>query len=197
MGAYSPAPVVTPAVEQAVMARIVVPALAALKARGTPFIGVLFAGLMIADDEPRLIEFNVRFGDPECQVLMPRLQTDILTLMTAACAGALQGMEVAHSPDAALAVVMAAEGYPAKPRAGSRIGGLAEAEAMPGIRIFQAGTALRDGELVAAGGRVLAVTGMGATVAAARQAAYAAVDRLAWPQGFCRRDIGWRALEPR
>ena len=195
MGAYSPPPAFTPAVQEAVMRRIIAPTLAEMAARGTPFRGVLFAGLMLTADGPKLIEFNVRFGDPECQALLLRLRSDLLAALLAACEGRLSGLDLAWSLAASLVVVMAAKGYPDTPRKGSEIKGLARAAGLPGARIFQAGTALRgDGALVAQGGRVLAVAGTGATLRQARDAAYAAVDAIDWPGGFCRRDIGWRAL---
>ncbi|MEO1471575.1 MAG: phosphoribosylamine--glycine ligase, partial [Pseudomonadota bacterium] len=195
MGAYSPAPVLDAAVTEAAMARIVRPVLAEMAARGMPFRGILYAGLMIEDGQPRLVEFNVRFGDPEAQVVLPRLATDLLGLLADAAAGRLG----AHPPldwrdEAALTVVMAAKGYPGAYAKGEAIGGLEAAAAVPGVRLYHAGTAMRDGQVVSAGGRVLAVTALGADLADARAAAYAAIDRLDWPGGFCRRDIGWRAL---
>jgi len=194
MGAYSPAPVMDAATIERAMAEIVRPTVAAMAARGTPFKGVLYAGLMITTKGPELIEYNVRFGDPECQVLMPRLEGDLLELLAAAADGHLAGTAPAWRPQAALCVVVAAEGYPADPVKGSEIGGIAAAEAT-GAMVFQAGTRrLADGRLVADGGRVLGVTAVGPTVAAAQAAAYRAVDRLDWSGGFCRRDIGWRAV---
>ena len=177
------------------MREIVEPTVRAMAEAGTPFAGTLFAGLMLTADGPSLIEYNVRFGDPECQVLMMRLESDLLELMRAAAKG-----ELATAPrprfagSAALTVVMAARGYPGTPEKGGAIGGL-DAAAGEAVRIFHAGTAKTNGTLVANGGRVLAVTGSGADVAEARQAAYAAVDRIDFPSGFCRRDIGWRELE--
>jgi phosphoribosylamine--glycine ligase len=195
MGAYSPPPAFTPALEAEVMARIVNPTLAEMAARGTPFRGVLFVGLMLTRTGPRLIEFNVRFGDPECQVLMLRLQSDLLAALLAACDGELDRFSLRWSAEAALVVVMAAQGYPGAYAKGSVIEGLEDAARIPGAQLFQAGTARReDGALVATGGRVLGVAGTGATLRAAHDAAYAAVDALRWPGGFCRRDIGWRAL---
>ena len=194
MGAYSPAPVVTPAVAEQVMAEIVRPSVAAMKARGTPFRGVLFAGLMITDEGPKLIEYNVRFGDPECEVLMPRLLTDLVALMEATIDGTLASLAPAWRDEAALTVVMAARGYPGKPETGTPIRGIAGAERLDGITVYHAGTREQpDGTLVAAGGRVLAVTALAPTIAQARDRAYEAVDRIDWPGGFCRRDIGWRA----
>jgi phosphoribosylamine--glycine ligase len=194
MGAYSPAPVLTPALTERAMAEIVRPTVAALAARGTPFRGVLYAGLMVTENGPELIEYNVRFGDPECQVLMPRLESDLLDLLLRAATGRLAGAAPAWRDGTALTVVMAAEGYPGEPRKGTAIRGLTDAEAA-GATVFHAGTALAgDGTLVANGGRVLAVTASGATAAEAQRRAYEAVDRIDWPEGFCRRDIGWRAV---
>jgi phosphoribosylamine--glycine ligase len=194
MGAYSPAPAFTPAIEAEVMARIIRPSLAEMAARGTPFTGVLFAGLMLTATGPRLIEYNVRFGDPECQVLMPRLDSDLLDLLHRCATGRLAGAVPRWRDETALTVVMAADGYPGEPKKGTAIGGLAAAEAT-GATVFHAGTALAgDGTLIANGGRVLGVTATGAAAAEAQRRAYAAVDRIDWPGGFCRRDIGWRAL---
>jgi len=195
MGAYSPAPVVTPDVAEAVMARIIRPTVAAMAARGTPFRGVLFAGLMITAEGPMLIEYNVRFGDPECEVLMPRLQSDLVELLLATAQGRLDQVTPAWRDAAALTVVMAARGYPGTPETGSTIDGVVAAGRLPGVTVYHAGTARRpDGTLEARGGRVLAITALGADLAEARQRAYAGVDAIAWPEGFCRRDIGWRAL---
>ena len=194
MGAYSPATVMTAEMTERAMAEIVRPTVAALAARGTPFQGVLFAGLMITEKGPELIEYNVRFGDPECQVLMPRLDSDLLDLLLRCATGRLAGAEPRWRDETALTVVMAAEGYPGEPKKGTAIGGLADAEAT-GATVFHAGTALAgDGTLIANGGRVLAVTASGATAGQAQRRAYAAVDRIDWPGGFCRRDIGWRAV---
>jgi phosphoribosylamine--glycine ligase len=177
------------------MARIVRPALAALARRGTPFRGILFAGLMLTRDGPKLIEFNVRFGDPECQVLLPRLHSDLLPALLAACDGDLAGVDLRWREEAAITVVLAARGYPVNPVAGSEIRGLEAACAVPGVRIFHAGTArAADGRLIAAGGRVLSVTATANTLRAARDAAYQAIARLDFADGFCRSDIGWRAL---
>ena len=194
MGAYSPAPVMTPQMVERVMDEIVRPTLAGMAELGCPFKGVLFVGLMITAEGPQLIEYNVRFGDPECQVLMMRLKDDLLPLLNGAVDGQLSHMTARWRDEAALTVVMAATGYPSTPQSGSVISGLNEATA-EGVEIFHAGTAQRDGKLVAAGGRVLNVTALGQTVTEARDRAYGAVDRIAWPQGFCRRDIGWRAVE--
>ena len=194
MGAYSPAPVMTPELTEQVMAEIVRPTLAGMNQMGMPFRGVLFVGLMMTTEGPKLIEYNVRFGDPECQVLMMRLKDDLLVLLNAAVDGQLAHMSARWKDDAALTVVLAARGYPENPRKGGAIAGIREAES-DGVKIFHAGTR-REGEtLVAAGGRVLNVTALGATVTEASGKAYDAVDKIDWPDGFCRRDIGWRAIE--
>jgi len=195
MGAYSPPPVFTDALREEVMARIVKPVLAEMARRGAPFRGVLFAGLMITADGPRLIEFNVRFGDPECQALMVRLRSDLLPALLAACDGELAAFDLRWEPLHSLVVVMAAKGYPGAYAKGTEIRGLERAAQISGVQVFHAGTARReDGALIATGGRVLGVTATGATLAEARAAAYRAVDAIDWPEGFCRRDIGWRAL---
>ena len=194
MGAYSPAPVFDAAMQERVMAEIIRPTVAALAARGTPFTGVLFAGLMLTEDGPQLIEYNVRFGDPECQVLMLRLQSDLVEILLAAAKGDLAGVEPRWSDEAALTVVMAAKGYPGEYRKGTPIDGIAAAEALPGVTVFQAGTAIKAARLVAHGGRVLNVSATGATLAEAQARAYAGVDAIEWDDGFCRRDIGWRAV---
>jgi phosphoribosylamine---glycine ligase len=194
MGAYSPAAVLTPELEARVMDEIVRPTVEALAAQGTPYSGVLYAGLMLTADGPSLIEYNARFGDPECQALMMRFEGDLLDLLYAVARGRLgDAGPVQLADEAALAVVMAARGYPGTPETGGGIAGLKAAESER-VRVFQAGTAVKDSELVAAGGRVLAVTARGATVAEARDAAYEAVDRIDFPTGFCRRDIGWREI---
>jgi phosphoribosylamine--glycine ligase len=197
MGAYSPAPIFTPDVERRAMARIVEPVVAEMKRRGAPYRGVLFAGLMIEDGAPRLVEFNVRFGDPECQVLMRRLKSDILPVLLAAATGDLSGQTLDWSADAAAAVVMAAKGYPGACEKGSVIAGLAEAAKVPGVVVFHAGTEEKAGRLTAAGGRVLNVSATGGTVREAVARAYEAAGRIDWPDGFYRRDIGRRALERR
>ncbi|MEZ5810716.1 MAG: phosphoribosylamine--glycine ligase [Rhizobiaceae bacterium] len=196
MGAYSPARIMDEAVIRRVMAEIIEPTMRGMKEAGTPFAGVLYAGLMLTADGPKLIEYNVRFGDPECQVLMLRLDDDLLALLKAAAEGRLSTVgKVSWSEETALTVVMAAKGYPGAPRKGSTIDGLAEAGSHEAVEIFHAGTAAKDDRLVAAGGRVLNVTARGATVGEARDRAYAAVDAVDWPDGFCRRDIGWREIE--
>ena len=195
MGAYSPAPVMTPALVERTMAEIIRPTVAAMQQRGTPFKGVLFAGLMLTADGPKLIEYNVRFGDPETQVLMMRLKSDLLAALIATYDGGLAKLDLSWHDDAALTVVMAANGYPGTPVKGTEIKGVEAARALPGVQVFHAGTK-RDGtRLVADGGRVLNVTARGATVAEAQARAYAAVDAIEWPGGFCRRDIGWRAVQ--
>lgn len=194
MGAYSPPPALTKALEEETMARIIRPALAEMARRGTPFRGILFAGLMLTDDGPKLIEFNVRFGDPECQVLMLRLRSDLLLALQAAVSGELSHFALRWSAEPAIGVVMAAQGYPGVAVKHTRIGGVEAAAAVPGAMVFHAGTEVLDGHLVSSGGRVLTVCAKGSDLAAARAAAYAAVGRLDWPEGFCRSDIGWRAL---
>ena len=163
-----------------------------MRARGTPYRGVLYAGLMITSDGPKLIEYNVRFGDPEAQVLLPRLRGDLAAAMLAACDGVLKTFSLRWSDAVALTVVMAARGYPGAVERGSEIRGVAEAEAMPNVLVFHAGTALEGERLVSAGGRVLDVTALGRTAAEAQARAYEAVARIDWPGGFCRRDIGRR-----
>jgi phosphoribosylamine--glycine ligase len=192
MGAYSPAPVLTPELEKTVLDRIIRPTVEILAQDGTPYVGVLYAGLMLTAEGPKLIEYNCRFGDPECQVLMMRYEGDLAALMLAAAQGRLAEAEGGQfRPDYALTVVMAAPGYPGNPEKGGAISGIARAEAT-GARIFHAGTRLRDGKLVADGGRVLNVTATGESVTEAGKAAYRAVDAVDFPSGFCRRDIGWR-----
>jgi len=194
MGAYSPAPVLTAAVIEKTIERILKPTVAAMRARGRTYVGVLFAGLMIKDGEPKLIEFNCRFGDPETQVILPRLKSDLLTALIAAHDGKLAETTLEWHDDVALTVVMAAKGYPGDYPKGSAIRGLETAAKLPGVTIFHAGTAAKDGKIVANGGRVLNITARAATVREARERAYAAVAAIDWPEGFCRRDIAWRAL---
>jgi len=195
MGAYSPAPVMTPQIARRAMDEIVLPTVAAMKAMGAPYQGVLYAGLMITAAGPKLIEYNVRFGDPECQVLMLRLMSDLVPALLACCDGMLGNFDLRWYPDAALTVVMAAKGYPGGYAKGSVIEGLAAAAAVEGVEIFHAGTRAEGGRILANGGRVLDVSALGKTVAEAQARAYAAVDRIAWDGGFCRRDIGFRAVE--
>jgi len=195
MGAYSPAPVLRPELEARAMAEIVEPTVRAMAAAGTPYSGVLYAGLMLTDAGPKLIEYNARFGDPECQVLMTRFTGDLLALLLATAEGCLDEAEApAFIDQVALTVVMAARGYPGPAAKGGHIAGIEAAEA-DGAKVFHAGTAVGAGGLVANGGRVLNVTATGATVSEAKAAAYAAVDRIDFPSGFCRRDIGWREVE--
>ena len=194
MGAYSPAPRLDAAMTERAMAEIVRPTLAGMAAEGAPFTGILYAGLMLTASGPKLIEYNVRFGDPEAQAVLPRLMTDLGQLLLGAADGVLDRMDLRWYPQHALTVVLASRGYPGPYERGSEIRGL-DAAAGEGVLLFHAGTRREaDGRLVADGGRVLSVTGLGPTLAAARERAYAAVDRIDWPQGFCRRDIGWRAL---
>ena len=195
MGAYSPAPAMTPALVERTMAEIVRPTLEAMAAMGRPFKGVLFAGLMLTKEGPKLIEYNVRFGDPECQVLMVRLMSDLLPALAAARDGVLDRFHLRWREAAALCVVMAAKGYPDAYDKGSEIRGLDAAAALPETTVFHAGTRAEGGRILAAGGRVLGVTAAGLSIAEAQRRAYAAVDAIDWPGGFCRRDIGWRALE--
>jgi phosphoribosylamine--glycine ligase len=194
MGAYSPAPVMTPGLVQRTMAEIITPTLAAMLRRQTPFVGVLYAGLMITESGPQLIEYNVRFGDPETQALMMRLDSDLLTLLDAAARDRLDRVEPRWSSDAALTVVVAAKGYPGTYAKGLPIAGIERAETISGVKVFHAGTAMQDGRLVAAGGRVLNVTARAPTIAEAQAKAYEAAALIDFPAGYYRRDIGWRAL---
>ena len=194
MGAYSPAPVMTPEMVRRTMDEIIHPTVAGMAARGTPFKGVLFLGIMVPASGPKLIEYNVRFGDPECQVLMLRLKSDLLAALLATADGVLASFDLRWHDDPALVVVMAANGYPGDYAKGSEIRGLAAAGQGETIEIFHAGT-VRDGDrLLANGGRVLNIAARGRTVAEAQARAYAAIDRIDWPGGFCRRDIGWQAI---
>jgi phosphoribosylamine--glycine ligase len=193
MGAYSPAPMLTPELSARVMYEIIHPTLRAMKAMGAPYKGVLYAGLMLTADGPKLIEYNVRFGDPECQVLMLRLMSDLIPALLASRDGVLKNFDLRWYPEMALTVVMAAKGYPGNYAKGTVIEGLDEA-ATEGVEIFHAGTKVEGGKIVANGGRVLNVSALGKTVAEAQARAYAAVDKIRWPEGFCRRDIGKRAV---
>ena len=197
MGAYSPAPIMTPELCARVMEEIVMPTVRAMQKRGTPFKGVLYAGLMIKDGAAKLIEYNVRFGDPEAQVLMMRLKSDPLPALLAVADGDLGGITLDWHDDAALCVVMAAKGYPGAYAKGSEIRGLDQAGADPNVQIFHAGTKRDGARILADGGRVLGVTARGKDIAEAKARAYSAVDKIDWPGGFCRRDIGWRALSGR
>jgi phosphoribosylamine--glycine ligase len=195
MGAYSPAPVFTDAIQQRTMAEIILPALRAMKAKGMPYKGVLFAGLMITKDGPKLIEFNARFGDPETQVLMLRMMSDIVPALLASVDGQLKHFDLRWYPDSALTVVMAAKGYPGDYARGTEIRGLDEAAKVEGVEIFHAGTKAEGDKILANGGRVLNITAMAASVGEAQRRAYEAIDRIDWPEGFCRRDIGWQAVK--
>ncbi|WP_336276364.1 phosphoribosylamine--glycine ligase [Bartonella sp. CB178] len=194
MGAYSPAPLMTEEMIDRTLKEIVEPTLYSMNEMGAPFKGILFVGLMITQKGPELIEFNVRFGDPECQVLMLRFEDDILPILLATAQGKLEKKPLKWSKKSALTVVMAAKGYPDSPKKGGIIRNIDKANTLPGVKIFQAGTALRNGELIANGGRVLNVTAVGETIAQAQKRAYKAVDCIDWPEGFARRDIGWRAV---
>jgi phosphoribosylamine--glycine ligase len=194
MGAYSPAPVMTEAMCQRTMDEIILPTLKAMKANGMPFKGVLFAGLMITASGPKLIEYNARFGDPETQVLMVRLMSDIVPALLASCDGQLKHFDLRWYPEAALTVVMAAKGYPGDYAKGTVIAGLDQAAQIEGVEIFHAGTKADGDAILANGGRVLNITALGKTVREAQSRAYQAVDRVRWPEGFCRRDIGWQAV---
>lgn len=194
MGAYSPAPVLSDEIAQKAMDEIIRPTMKAMADRGTPYQGVLYAGLMIKDDQPRLVEYNVRFGDPECQVLMMRLGAQALDLMQACAEGRLAEAQVNWADDHAMTVVMAAQGYPGAYEKGSAIHGLDKLPETSSEMCFHAGTSNKDGQIVATGGRVLNVTARGANLREAADRAYAMVDQIDWPEGFCRRDIGWRAL---
>ena len=194
MGAYSPALIIDAAMSARVMAEIVQPTLCAMKGMGAPYKGVLYAGLMITAEGPKLIEYNVRFGDPECQVLMPRLMSDLLPALLASRDGVLKSLDLRWHAQAALTVVMAAKGYPGPYAKGSVIEGLADAAAVEGVEIFHAGTKQDGSHVVANGGRVLNVSALGKTVSEAQARAYAAIARIRWPEGFFRHDIGWRAI---
>jgi phosphoribosylamine--glycine ligase len=195
MGAYSPAPVMTPDMVKRTMDEIIWPTVHGMAARGTPFKGVLFAGLMITAEGPKLIEYNVRFGDPEAQVLMMRLKSDLLPALLATADGVLKTFDLRWHDDVALTVVMASKGYPGSYAKGTPIGPLDAARAVPGVELFHAGTMREGDQLRAVGGRVLNVTARGRTVGEAQRAAYEAVGKIDWPGGFCRKDIGWRAIE--
>ncbi|MBT3306224.1 MAG: phosphoribosylamine--glycine ligase [Alphaproteobacteria bacterium] len=195
MGAYSPAPVLTEELAARVMDEIINPTIRGAAADGRPYKGVLYAGLMITEKGPQLIEYNVRFGDPECQALMMRLESDALELLLACAEGQLDKYKIKWRKEAAMTVVMAAEGYPGAYEQGSEIRGLDKAGKLKDVMVFHAGTRDDDGRVVAAGGRVLGITALGKTIKAAQKRAYEAVDLIDWPDGFCRRDIGWRAID--
>jgi phosphoribosylamine--glycine ligase len=194
MGAYSPAPVMTPEITARTMDEIIRPTLRAMAAMGSPYKGVLFAGLMITAEGPKLIEYNVRFGDPECQVLMLRLMSDLVPALVATCDGQLKDFDLRWYPQSAITVVLAAKGYPGTYEKGSVIEGLRAAMEVDDVEIFHAGTAERDGQVVAVGGRVLNVCAIGRTLVEARTQAYTAVAEIRWPGGFCRTDIGAKGL---
>ncbi|MSP02793.1 MAG: phosphoribosylamine--glycine ligase [Acetobacteraceae bacterium] len=195
MGGYAPVPAFPPEAERAAFDRIIRPALAEMHRRGIPFRGILYGGLMLTADGPKLIEFNARFGDPECQIILSRLRSDLLPALQAACDGELGNFDLRFFETSAVAVVMAARGYPDAPERGGEIKGLDRAAAVADALVFHAGTeADTEGRIRATGGRVLTICATGATLKAARDRAYEAVDRIDWPTGFCRRDIGWRAL---
>jgi phosphoribosylamine--glycine ligase len=195
MGAYSPAPVMTPEIERRTLDEIVRPCIAEMARRGTPYRGVLYAGLMIGESGPRLVEYNVRFGDPECQAMMLRLGSDLLPALIACPTGGLDQVTLDWNPEPAITVVMAADGYPGSYEKGAQIRGLAAAGAVEGVTIFHAGTKAGDGRILANGGRVLNVSATGSDLGQARERAYAAIDLIDWPEGFWRKDIAWRALE--
>jgi phosphoribosylamine---glycine ligase len=194
MGAYSPSTIVTPELSERIMDEIVLPTLRGMKQRGSPFRGVLFAGLIVDKRGPRVIEFNVRFGDPEAEVILPRLRDDLLALLVASASGTLRSRPPQFYSNAALAVVMTARGYPGEPLRGSRIEGIEDANALMGVVVLHGGTREVDGIFFADGGRVLTIAALAADLAAARKRAYSAVDRIKWPEGFFRRDIGRRAI---
>ncbi len=194
MGAYSPAPVLTEELERRALEEILIPTARAMAKAGTPYRGVLYAGLMLTASGPKLVEYNCRFGDPECQVLMPRFAGDLAEVLHATAAGRLAEVTPAWAPVSAMTVVYASRGYPGPHQIGSPIGGIGEASALEGVTVFQAGTRMKGGHLVSNGGRVLNVTATGGTLAEARERAYAAIARIDWPDGFFRSDIGWRAL---
>ncbi|KAB2672475.1 phosphoribosylamine--glycine ligase [Ochrobactrum sp. LMG 5442] len=195
MGAYAPAPVMTQEIVERTMRELIEPTMRGMAEIGAPFSGILFLGLMIGKDGPKLIEYNTRFGDPECQVLMMRLNSDLLALINAAVDGKLDEVSLDWKDQPALTVVMAAEGYPSNVKKGSVIRGLDKLEGIDGVKVFHAGTAQKDGNIIANGGRVLNVTAIAGTVAEAQARAYEAVKRIDWPEGFYRSDIGWRAVE--
>lgn len=195
MGAYTPAPVLDDAMQKRIMDEVINPTVEAMAKEGKPYKGVLFAGLMIGEEGPKVIEFNCRFGDPECQPIMARLKSDALEMLLASAQGNLDKLKLKWDPRAAMTVVLAAEGYPGRYAKGTPINGVEDADAIEDVMVFHAGTALDDdGQLVSNGGRVLGVTALGDTVEDAQKLAYKAVDTIDWPKGFCRRDIGWRAI---
>lgn len=194
MGTYAPPPIVTDALRRKVMESIIMPTVAAMKKDGCPFKGVLFAGLMLTKQGPKLLEYNTRFGDPETQVLMARLSSDLYPALLACSKGGLDKVKVTFRNEVAVCVVMATKGYPGDYQKGTVINGLEKAKGLPDVTVFHAGTVIKDGKTIATGGRVLGVTALGKTIKEARQNAYKVVDLIDWPEGFCRRDIGWRAV---
>ena len=195
MGAYSPARLMTPELKDKIMERIIHPTVDAMKAEGMPFSGVLFAGLMIVDNEPKLIEYNCRFGDPECQTLMMRMQSDLVNVLEASATGMLNMLSITWSDEPSICVVMAADGYPGPYKKNTVIGGLEKAVAIPNVQIFHAGTSMQDGSIVATGGRVLGVCAKEKILRDAREIAYKAISKIDWDDGFFRSDIAWRALD--
>ena len=194
MGAYSPAPVVTDLLAKEIMVKIIEPTMKGMISEGRPYTGVLFAGLMITEDGPKVLEYNVRFGDPECQVLMARLNSDVVDAFSAVACGRLNNIKLSWLKQAALIVVLASKGYPGPFENDTKIGNLSQVDAIDDVKVFHAGTKSLDKQLVANGGRVLGVTALGNTIQEAQSRAYKAVDKIDWPNGFCRRDIGWRAI---
>jgi len=194
MGAYSPAPVVTNLLAKEIMIKIIEPTMRGMISEGRPYTGVLFAGLMITEDGPKVLEYNVRFGDPECQVLMARLNSDVVDAFDAVACGQLNNIKLSWLKQAALIVVMASKGYPGPFEKGTKIRNLSQVDEIDDVMVFHAGTKSLDNQLVANGGRVLGVTALGNTIQEAQSRAYKAVDKIDWPNGFCRRDIGWRAI---
>jgi len=194
MGAYSPTPIASPDICEKIMERAITPLIKTMAAEGCPYKGVLFCGLMVKDNEPTVLEYNIRFGDPECQVLMMRWKSDVLEALNAAAEGRLDDITLEWYDDTAMVVVMAANGYPGAYEKGTEIKNIAQANAIDNAYVFHAGTKRDEDKILATGGRVLGVTGRGTTIKAAQDTAYKAVDALDWSEGFCRRDIGWRAL---
>ncbi len=195
MGTYSPAPLVTDAIRKEVMEKIISPTMAAMEKEGCPFSGVLFAGLMLTKDGAKLLEYNVRFGDPETQSMMLRFDGDLFQLLLSCARGNVQEKFISLSKQAAVCVIMAANGYPGSYEKGSVISGLKKAGSLPGVKIFHAGTSEKDGNIISVGGRVLGVTALAGSIKEAKELAYKAVDLIEWPEGFCRRDIGWQAID--
>jgi phosphoribosylamine--glycine ligase len=194
MGAYSPAPIVTPAVSRQIMDEIILPVAKALAEDGRRYTGVLYAGLMFTRDGPKVLEFNARFGDPECQPLILRAKSDLLAMLLACAEGRMDDIRPEWHPEPAIVVVMATHGYPGHYGRGSTILGVEDAGAVPGVTVFHAGTRRANGKLLADGGRVLGIGARAASISEAQAIAYQAIDRIRWPEGFCRRDIGWRAI---